>query len=279
MIALKIDHVTIAGRRLAALESAFAARGLGAVYGGVHSNGITHMSVLGFDDGSYIELISTREEGKKSPIWDDSISGDAGICAWAVETDDVAAEVSRLSARGVPVSEPVYMSRQRPDGKTAEWDLAFVGAHEPGAKFPFAIRDRTPRELRVAPTESVSGSELTGIGKVLLGVSDISASVESFRRAYDLPAPSMTDDVTLNATLANFEDSPVMLAAPLKREGPLSERLARFGELPCGFLIRTADFAKTIGRFNVAERLDLFGHRIAWLSADGLNGTKVGFIS
>lgn len=279
MIALKIDHVTIAGRRLDALESAFAALGLVAVYGGVHSNGITHMSVLGFDDGSYVELISTRDEDKKSPLWADYIAGDAGICAWAVEANDVAAEVSRLSARGVQVSGPVYMSRQRPDGKTAEWDLAYVGAHEPGATFPFAIRDRTPRGLRVAPTEGVSGSELTGIAKVLLGVSDMSASIESFRRAYDLPEPSMTHDETLKAKLASFENSPVMLAAPLKKEGWLSERLDRFGELPCGFLIRTVDFAKTIGRFDVAERLDLFGHGIAWTGADNLNGTKVGFIS
>lgn len=279
MIALRIDHVTIAGRRLDALESDFAALGLGTVYGGVHSNGITHMSVLGFDDGSYVELISTREEEKQSPLWGGYITGDAGICAWAVEADDVAAEVSRLSARGVPVSGPLYMNRQRPDGKTAEWDLAFVGAHEPGAKFPFIIRDRTPRELRVAPTKSVSGSELTGVGKVLLGVSDISASIESFRRAYDLPEPSITDDETLKATLANFENSPVMLAAPLKAEGRLSARLDRFGELPFGFLIRTVDFAKTIERFDVADRLDLFGHRIAWAGADNPGGTKVGFIS
>jgi len=278
MITLKVDHVTIAGYHLAALESALAALGLAAVYGGVHSNGITHMSVLGFDDGSYIELISTRDKEKKSPLWGDFIADDAGICAWAVEADDVANEVSRLAAKGLPVSGPVYMNRQRPDGKVAEWDLAFVGEHEPGTKFPFTIRDRTPRELRVIPTESVSGSELTGVGKVILGVTDISSSIESFRRAYDLPEPEIMDDESFGAKLANFEDSPVMLAAPLRTGGWLSDRLNQFGELPCGLLIRTRDFSKTAEKFSITGQLDLFGHRTAWLNADSLQGTKLGFI-
>ncbi|HYP27311.1 MAG TPA: VOC family protein [Blastocatellia bacterium] len=276
MITLRVDHVTIAGHDLAALESAFARLRLGTVYGGMHSNGVTHMSVLGFDDGSYMELISTKDKDKRSPLWGDYISGDAGICAWAVEADDVSGEVSRLSAKGLTVNGPVYMSRQRPDGKTAEWDLAFVGAHEPGAKFPFIIKDRTPRGLRVEPTESVSGTELTGIGKIILGVADMSSSAESFRHAYDLYEPSITDDEEFGARLADFEGSPVMLAAPLGDEGWLLDRLNRFGELPCGMLIRTVDMEKTIRRFNVAREPDRQG-RIAWLSADAFNGTRIGF--
>lgn len=279
MTTLTIDHVTIAGRNLAALESAFGLLGLGAVYGGAHSNGITHMSVLGFDDGSYIELISTRDKEEKSPLWEDCISGDAGICAWAVEADDVPAEASRLAARGIQVKGPVYMNRRRPDGKTAEWDLAFIGAHEPGSKLPFIIKDRTPRELRVEPTKTVSGTELTGIGKIILGVTDIGASMESFRRFYDLPEPEITDDEYFGAKMAGFKDAPVILASPLGSEGWLPERLNRFGELPCGFLIRTVDFEKTISRFKVAELTDLFGHRVAWLSMNGFHGTKIGFIS
>jgi hypothetical protein len=244
----------------------------------MHSNGITHMSVLGFDDGSYVELISTRDEGEKSPLWGDYISDDAGVCAWAVEADDVAGEVSRLSAKGLTVSGPVYMNRRRPDGRTAEWDLAFVGANEPGSKFPFIIKDRTARELRVEPARSVSGTELTGIGKVVLGVTDVGSSVEAFRHAYDLQEPKMTDDERLGARLADFEGSPVMLAAPLGNEGWLSDRLSRFGELPCGFLIRTVDLEKTVHRFNVAPGPDHPGRGIIWLNADALDGTRLGFM-
>ena len=279
MIALRVDHVTFAGYHLAALESAFGLLGLGTVYGGTHSNGITHMSILGFDDGSYIELISTWDKEKKSPLWRDCISDDAGTCAWAVGVDDVSAEASRLSERGIPVKGPVYMNRRRPDGKTAEWDLAFVGAHEPGSKLPFIIKDRTPRELRVEPAKTVSGTELTGIGKVILGVSDLRESIESFRGAYDLPEPEMTDDEYFGAKLAGFKDAPVILASPLGSEGWLAERLNRLGELPCGLLIRTVDSEKTVNRFKVAETTRLFGHEAFWLSLNGFHGTKIGFIS
>jgi len=279
MLTLRVDHVTIAGADLSALERAFGARGLDTVYGGVHSNGITHMSVLGFDDGSYVELISTVAKGERAHLWHDSISRDAGICAWAVEADDVSAEASRLSAKGISISGPFYMNRRRPDGQTAEWDLAFVGAHEPGAKFPFIIRDRTARELRVVPSESVAGTELTGISKVMLGVADISAAIDSFRLAYDLSEPEITEDEDFGAKLANFKGAPVILAAPLKKPGWLSERLGRFGELPCGFLIRTADFAKTIQRFKAAIQSELFGRRVAWLSAESFPGTRIGFRS
>ncbi len=49
---LTVDHVTLGASRLEALANAFAAAGLAADYGGLHSNGITHMSQVAFDDGS-----------------------------------------------------------------------------------------------------------------------------------------------------------------------------------------------------------------------------------
>ena len=65
---LKIDHVTIAGPRLEAMQAAFAGLGFTTDYGGPHSNGITHMALLGFRDGSYIELISSLEPGRMALI-------------------------------------------------------------------------------------------------------------------------------------------------------------------------------------------------------------------
>jgi hypothetical protein len=275
---LKIDHVTIAGPDLRGLESELSSLGLGAVYGGMHSNGITHMSVVGFDDGSYIELISTVSANTASPLWGDYIAEGAGICAWAVDVDDVREEAARVAALGVTVNGPAYMNRERPDGVLAEWDLAFLGDHTPGAKLPFIIKDRTPRINRVAPSESVAGSELIGIGKVVLGVKDISSSIEMFRRVYDWPEPAMADDGGLGARLADFANAPVMLASPLSGEGRLAARIERFGDLPCGLLIRTVDMERTAKRFKMTEQSDIFGRKIAWLPEDALHGTKLGFI-
>jgi len=87
-MSLRVDHVTIAGSHLASLEQAFTGVGLKPAYGGPHSNGITHMDLLSFADGSYIELISTLEPGQTSPLWHAHIAGDGGPCAWAVGVDD-----------------------------------------------------------------------------------------------------------------------------------------------------------------------------------------------
>ena len=64
--AMKLDHVTIAGSSLDRLRDAFARIGLATEYGGAHANGVTHMALLGFDDGSYIELASTVKPGWRS---------------------------------------------------------------------------------------------------------------------------------------------------------------------------------------------------------------------
>src|SRR5262245_44900933 len=120
-ISLQIDHVTIAGPALAPMEQAFAALQLPTEYGGLHSNGITHMALLSFGDGSYIELISSLEPGLKETIfWGEHIVGNAGPCAWAVRTNDVAAEAARVAALNITVKGPIYMNRHRPDGHLVE---------------------------------------------------------------------------------------------------------------------------------------------------------------
>ena len=64
-----------------------------------------HMALLGFKDGSYIELISTQtpEPLENIPAWGKHIVGDGGPCAWAIQVDDVAAEAARVSALGLSV--------------------------------------------------------------------------------------------------------------------------------------------------------------------------------
>ena len=118
--ALRVDHVTIAGANLAQLQEAFAAVGLTTEYGGAHSNGVTHMALLGFDDGSYIELISTLSADQRNiPIWKEHIVRDGGPCGWAARCDDVAAELKRLAAAGLAVQGPFPGGRPRPLGRAS----------------------------------------------------------------------------------------------------------------------------------------------------------------
>ena len=58
---LVVDHATVCGSNLDTLQQEFASVGLKADYGGPHANGVTHMALLGFENGSYLELIAPQK--------------------------------------------------------------------------------------------------------------------------------------------------------------------------------------------------------------------------
>lgn len=269
-MSLVIDHVTLAASRLEALASAFAAAGLAADYGGLHSNGITHMSLVAFDDGSYVELISVARPGQPAPKWQEHIVHEGGPCAWAVRVEDVTDEVQRLKSRGVSVADAAAMERKRPDGQLVEWESAFVGDHGAGAMHPFIIKDRTPRELRVPVSKSVSDSELTGVHKVVLGVTDVAAASEIFQDAYDLPPPERlrSDDGELDMAL--FPGRPLMFISPATSSGWLAERLEVFGPTPCAFLLGSRDLEASRQRSRLGPAQSWGDLSIAWCEGDPL---------
>lgn len=276
---LRIDHVTLAASRLETLQQAFAETGLTTDYGGPHSNGITHMSLLGFTDGSYIELISTLAPAQASPWWHTHISGDGGLCAWALEVADVAAEAQRLARLGVTVDGPHHLHRQRPDGRRVEWDLAFIGDHGPGALLPFIIKDRTPRDYRVSPSVSVRNTELTGVALIVLAVDQVETAAELFCELYDLASPVHADWPELGLRVAIFVDRPFVLAAPLAPQAWLRERLHRFGPSPCACLIGTSDMALSLDRLSLTPASDWDGRQVAWFATPVIERNRIGIIS
>lgn len=279
MIWLKIDHVTIAGSSLASLRDAFARIDLATEYGGAHSNGLTHMALLGFDDGSYIELASTVKPGETNiPVWAEHIRGNGGPCAWAVSALDVAAEAKRIASIGVSVQGPFPGGRKRPDGTQVSWKLIFAGDQPVGAVLPFYIEDVTPRTNRVQPSASVSKTELTGVAAVILAVHDLEVSVAQFRRVYHWVEPRRATDDKFGARLAYFPDTPVILATPNSAGNWLSVRLARFGESPVAILIRSQDLEASLQRFKLTTEQKWFGHRVAWFDQSLTLGTRLGLI-
>ncbi len=276
---LRIDHVTLAGRDLAAMRERFAALGLATDYGGPHENGITHMALLGFDDGSYLELISSLRPGTPAPLWNPQIAGDAGPAAWCVRGADLAAEAGRLAAAGVASRGPIPMARHRPDGTRLTWDLLFPGADPPGATLPFAIADRTARGLRVAPSASVAGSELSGVGQVVIGVHSLTEASERFQRAFGWPAPLRADSSALGARVARFAETPVVLAEPAAGGAWLRERLERFGESPCAYLLDSRGFTRTAARLPLVGGTAWFGRTTAWIDPARLGGWRLGIVA
>src|SRR5205823_6371654 len=125
-IDLTIDHVTVCGSDLKAMQSNLAAVGLQSEYGGAHSNHATEMALVSFPDGSYLEFIAIQPNANADAVakhyWSKAMRGNAGPCAWAVRSKDIAAETKRLEGNHVAVSKPERSGRERPDGKELEWE-------------------------------------------------------------------------------------------------------------------------------------------------------------
>jgi hypothetical protein len=271
-----IDHVTVAGKDLKAMQATLAALGIPSEYGGPHSNHATEMALTSFPDGSYLELIAIQPQADPAAVaahyWSKRMQNDAGPSAWAVRPMDLAAEVKRLQASGIVVTSPARAGRARPDGVRLEWETANVGKEPNGTFFPFLIRDFTPREQRATPAGKPSTQDFTGVARVVVAVGDLKASVKRYRDAYGLPEPVRQDDAKFGARLASFLGTPVVLATPLNGQSWLTARLDKIGEGPCAFLLRT----KNTRSYRITSESTWFGIAISWLNT-GKTGWWLGF--
>ena len=236
-----MDHATVAGRDLKTMMDRLASVGIHCEYGGPHSNHATEMALTSFPDGSYLELIAPQPHADAktlaAQVWAKQMQNDAGPCAWAVHTPDVAEEAKRLQVAGVTVSAPERGGRERPDGQRLEWETAQIGEEPRGTFFPFAIQDLTPRQNRAFLSGKPTTKDFSGVVRVVIAVRDLRISVERYRKAYALPAPIKQVDPSFGANLALFTGSPVVLAAALNSSTWLSARLEQFGEGPCAFIL------------------------------------------
>src|SRR5260221_3963762 len=125
---VQIDHVVIAGSDLANLRTQSEARGLPSIEGGVHVGGQTHNALIGFPDGTYLELIApTPDNTAPDHAWSEFMRNDASVSALAIRSDNIEADAKLYRSRGIMVSDPVSGGRMRTDGVRLEWRTAKLG--------------------------------------------------------------------------------------------------------------------------------------------------------
>lgn len=278
---MHLDHVAYARSDLDTLVEAFERAGFTPEYGGVHATGTTHMSLVTFPDGSYLELLSTTPgtDPADAGFWAEHIAADAGPAGWCIVVDDTRAWAKQCIDTGLPVDGPRTAGRERDDGQHVEWEMVFVGD---GETHPFAITDRTPREYRVPAVDAGDeASVLTGVADVVVAVSDLDATVDEFRRSYRFPTPTQWTDNAFGARLAAFPGQPVTLAEPSSAESWLTDRLDDVGPGPCAYLLGTDDVDAASTQYALSsptawggERSD---RRVSWVDSD-LLGTTVGVV-
>jgi hypothetical protein len=115
--------------------------GVRAIVGGSHPGRGTRNALLSLGAGHYLEIIAP------DPAQPESKSGDAAEMAklerpllggWAVRSEDLAGELTRLRAGGLEIAGPFPGARERPDGRKLSWQTAFVAGPLASA-LPFLI--------------------------------------------------------------------------------------------------------------------------------------------
>lgn len=265
---LRIDHATVCGSDLEAMRKTFTSEmHIPTEYGGPHSNHATEMALVSFPDGSYLELMGIQAKpdpaAVSAHVWSKFLRNNAGPCAFALRVTDMNAEITQLKSSGIHIGEPEAGGRTRPDGKRLSWETLDIGTGPRGSFFPFLIRDSTPRELRAFPSGKPTTDVYGGIGKVVVGVRDLEASIAQYRKAFGLPAPKRDKDSTLGLDLAWFEGTPVVLAKVVRDDTWLSRRMQEYGDAPIGIVLK----AKGGGGSGAVSYW--FGQMVSWRSRQG----------
>ena len=254
---LTVDHVTVAGMDLHKLQAVFADAGLPTEYGGKHPNRTTEMSLASFADGSYLELIAKQPDADPKAFaahpWAKLIEANVGPCAWAIRSSEVAEDLRWLANAGIHTGGVETSGRARPDGLQIRWQTGQIGERR-GAFFPFLIQDLTPRANRATLHGKPSAPQFTGVSKVIIAVRGLDDAIAQYRKAFALGPPQRRTDADFGAALAEFAGTPVVLASPSGRNW-LAERLDKYGEMPCAFVIRRQSAGK-----------------LTWLKLDGIGG-------
>ena len=166
-----IDHIVIAVQSLERAIETYRRLGFSVVEGGRHPYG-SHNALIGFADGSYIELLSFYEDSPEHVWWDLLHGRGGGLIDFCMASDDIRADLAALRAGGVNSSDLIEGGRARPDGYYVKWINNKVEGDWQGL-IPFIIEDVTPRSERL-PREIEHANGVTGIHSIALATDDVS---------------------------------------------------------------------------------------------------------
>lgn len=245
-----IDHIVIISTDLESAINNAREAGFTVMPGGTHADGATHNALIAFADGTYIELIAPTNgiEGKDHR-WFPRLAKGGGLVDTCLFSDDLAADVGRISAHGCTYVGPVDNGRARLDGVELKWKGAFPQGAVGESGQPFLIEDVTPRNLRVSddPAQTTHANGAIGIAGVTVLTDDLAGSIRDYEAITGLAARTMTSplDDTPIAAFITFPKSWVMLTTPTA--GEALHALERNGRGPYAVTLRTHDGPITPG--------------------------------
>jgi catechol 2,3-dioxygenase-like lactoylglutathione lyase family enzyme len=239
MTLTRIDHFMICVPDLTTGIETYRRLGFDVQYGGVHPGGGTENAIAFFED-DYLELLGVRagEERLAGANVVDFIARGGGLRYLAVQSDDLAADVAAMRARGVDVSEPADGARRTPAGTELRWRAARLG---PGNALPiFFIEHVTPLAERRGQVPGVHPNGVRRPERAYIAVPDVGKAAETYARVLGMPVPKVERGTVIKANMAVFNLGPTGLTVAEPAEpGPAADALASRGPGPFQVLFRT----------------------------------------
>ena len=184
----QLDHVVLVVLDLERAIAEWRGRGFIVTPGGEHAGGLTHNALVGFTDGSYVELIAFHDvaAARGRHQWQPIAERGGGWADFALLSDDLVGDAKMLGA--LVAKQPEDGGRTRPDGVALKWRTARLTA-----PLPFLIEDVSDRELRVpSGVAAAHANGIAGIVRVVVGSTDpiaLRARYDALRR---IGAPPIT---------------------------------------------------------------------------------------
>ncbi|CAJ0857868.1 VOC family protein [Ralstonia flatus] len=214
-MSLTLDHIVIRVNDLERVIADYTALGFTVQRGGTHADGVTHNALVGFADGSYLELIAFLQPAPERRWWLLGERHGEGYVDFALLPHNVGAVVDAARARGLDYEGPLPGGRLRPDGAQLVWELGRPATPD----LPFLCGDVTPRHLRVREGEvREHANGVQGIASVTVAVRDIVTSLARYRAllgSAPAPQPLTLAGVGIASAAVPVGDAAVVLVSPL----------------------------------------------------------------
>ncbi len=168
-----VDHIVIAVESVERAMETYRRLGFDAQAGGEHPRMGTYNALVPLSDGSYLELMGVRDRSKAEqyPTSRSALTAlgrENRYAGFALDTNDIVADVHGIRARGLEIDDPMEGERTRPDGQKVAWRTA----HFRNPSLPFLIQDITPHHVRVPlPTQGLGARAY--LAEVLKRVDDL----------------------------------------------------------------------------------------------------------
>lgn len=260
-----IDHVVILAQNLDHAIESYRKLGFQVARGGEHPGG-THNALVGFANGTYLELIAFQEPDKPSDHrWYSYLSQGGGLVDFALGASDVQQEVERLHGQQLEYRGPMPGARKRPDGQEIAWRMAWPPEDRAGDR-PFLIDDITPRDLRVPSGDAAKHENgVTGVSSLIIAVRDLDEASREFAAITGGQPSERVSDAELQADTRSFKvgGQTLVLAYPTSPRSPIADRIQQKGDGPF-----QAVFSTTRTDLPRVDPHQAEGARLAFISAD-----------